>query len=43
MFCGGSITDRYTEVLEEQNVLGPHADCLTARADAERKMVDVRP
>lgn len=43
MFCGGSTTDRYHEVLEEQNTLGPRADCPEARANEERKMAGVHP
>ena len=43
MLCGGNVTDRYHEMLEEQNNLGPHADCPEARADAVRKMTERRP
>ena len=40
MYSGGSVTERYREVLHEQDELGLHAGCLSVREfhELERKV-----
>jgi hypothetical protein len=36
MLCGGSVADRYREILAEQDSMGALADCPDRRAAAEQ-------
>jgi uncharacterized protein YcgI (DUF1989 family) len=35
MLCGGSVVDRYNEVMAEQDLMGPLAGCPMVRDDNE--------